>query len=249
MLSRPLGKKVFWHSSAHVLGEAAEKHYGCNLCLGPPTDEGFFYEMAIEDRPVVPADYPNLETLAKGAIKEKQKFERLVMSKEDLLKMFEVSSDVNYCAFPPALTLDAQYNKYKKHFIETKVPDGTSTTVYRCGPMIDLCIGPHIPHTGRIKAMMVTKVRNTHLGQVTPLTCHSRPHLTGLTMPTTTLFNASTVFHSPTPNNSQNIRPSLLRPLGEITARLGKCVTLVLVCRDSRTNESVSVGARTLLLP
>ncbi|KAG8851649.1 threonyl-tRNA synthetase [Tulasnella sp. 330] len=134
----PEGKKVFWHSSAHVLGEAAEKHYGCNLCLGPPTDDGFFYEMAIDERAVVPADYPALETLTKDAVKEKQKFERLVMTKEDLLEMFN-------------------YNKYKKHFIETKVPDGTSTTVYRCGPMIDLCIGPHIPHTGRIKAMMVTK--------------------------------------------------------------------------------------------
>lgn len=40
------GKQVFWHSSAHVLGEAAERHYGCHLCMGPPTDDGFFYEMA-----------------------------------------------------------------------------------------------------------------------------------------------------------------------------------------------------------
>ena len=51
-----------------------------------------------------------------------------------------------------------QYNKYKKHLIESKIPDGTSTTVYRCGPMVDLCVGPHVPHTGRIKAFMVTKV-------------------------------------------------------------------------------------------
>jgi threonyl-tRNA synthetase len=48
------GKKVFWHSSAHVLGEASEKHYGCHLCLGPPTEEGFFYEMGIPDRYVLP---------------------------------------------------------------------------------------------------------------------------------------------------------------------------------------------------
>jgi threonyl-tRNA synthetase len=46
----PEGKRVFWHSSAHVLGEAAERHYGCHLCIGPPTDDGFFYEMAIQDR-------------------------------------------------------------------------------------------------------------------------------------------------------------------------------------------------------
>ncbi|KAG6826171.1 threonyl-tRNA synthetase [Tricholoma furcatifolium] len=134
----PEGKKVFWHSSAHVLGEAAERHYGCHLCLGPPTDEGFFYEMGIQERPVSNTDYPALEKVAESAIKEKQKFERLVVSKEKLLEMFN-------------------YNKYKQYLIETKIPDGTSTTVYRCGPMIDLCVGPHIPHTGRIKAFMVTK--------------------------------------------------------------------------------------------
>lgn len=46
----PEGKRVFWHSSAHVMGEAAEKHYGCHLCIGPPTTDGFYYEMAIDDR-------------------------------------------------------------------------------------------------------------------------------------------------------------------------------------------------------
>ncbi|KAF8685176.1 Threonyl-tRNA synthetase [Rhizoctonia solani] len=122
----PEGKRVFWHSSAHVLGEAAEKHYGCHLCVGPPTDDGFFYEMAIQERAVSSGDYSSLETLAKNAVKEKQRFERLVVPKETLLEMF-------------------------------KIPDGTSTTVYRCGPMIDLCVGPHVPHTGRIKAFMVTK--------------------------------------------------------------------------------------------
>ncbi|KAJ3971179.1 hypothetical protein EV361DRAFT_991222 [Lentinula raphanica] len=131
-------QKVFWHSSAHVLGEATERHYGCHLCLGPPTDDGFFYEMGIQDRYVSNTDYPALEKVSEMAIKEKQKFERLVVSKENLLKMFH-------------------YNKYKQYLIETKVPDGTSTTVYRCGPMIDLCVGPHIPHTGKIKAFMITK--------------------------------------------------------------------------------------------
>ena len=44
-----IGKRVFWHSSAHVLGEAAERRFGCHLCLGPPTDDGFFYEMGLDD--------------------------------------------------------------------------------------------------------------------------------------------------------------------------------------------------------
>ncbi|KAI5964123.1 uncharacterized protein KGF55_002065 [Candida pseudojiufengensis] len=136
----PEGKAVFWHSSAHILGESCECHYGCHLSHGPPTDDGFFYDMSINDGTqfVVEGDYSSLETIATKAIKEKQKFERLEMTKEDLLKMFK-------------------YNKYKVQFISDKIPDGTSTTVYRCGPLIDLCVGPHIPHSGRIKAFKVLK--------------------------------------------------------------------------------------------
>ncbi|KAI8867826.1 threonyl-tRNA synthetase [Ramicandelaber brevisporus] len=134
----PEGKQVFWHSSAHVLGEACELHYGCHLCFGPPTESGFFYDMATDGRTVAQDDFPVIETLTKKIIKEKQPFKRLVLKKEQLLEMFK-------------------YNKYKVHFINDKVKDGESTTVYRCGPMIDLCVGPHITDTNRITAMMVTK--------------------------------------------------------------------------------------------
>ncbi|KAG0246482.1 hypothetical protein B0O80DRAFT_416070 [Mortierella sp. GBAus27b] len=133
------GKAVFWHSSAHVLGEACEKHYGCHLCVGPPIEDGFYYEMGMKDeRLVSQGDYENLETLAKNIIKEKQPFQRLEVKKEDLLEMFK-------------------HNQYKVQLINSKIPDGTSTTVYRCGPLIDLCRGPHVPHTGRIKAFAVLK--------------------------------------------------------------------------------------------
>ncbi|KAG0039577.1 threonyl-tRNA synthetase [Podila clonocystis] len=133
------GKAVFWHSSAHVLGEACEKHYGCHLCVGPPIENGFYYEMAMKDeRLVSSSDYENLETCAKNAIKEKQPFVRLEVSKDNILEMFK-------------------HNKYKVQLIESKIPDGSVTTVYRCGPLIDLCRGPHIPHTGRIKAFAVLK--------------------------------------------------------------------------------------------
>jgi threonyl-tRNA synthetase len=46
--------------------------------------------------------------------------------------------------------------------INDKIPDGTSTTVYRCGPLIDLCYGPHVTDTGRIKSMMVTKASSSY---------------------------------------------------------------------------------------
>ncbi|SCU82418.1 LANO_0B06150g1_1 [Lachancea nothofagi CBS 11611] len=178
-----VGKKVFWHSSAHVLGEACECNLGAHICLGPPTDDGFFYEFAIKngadapadtpERTVSQADFPNLESVAKNVIKEKQKFERLVMSKEDLLKMFH-------------------YSKYKTYLIQTKVPDGTSTTVYRCGKLIDLCVGPHIPHTGRIKAFKLLKNSSCYfLGEATN---DSLQRVYGISFPDKKLMDAHLKF-------------------------------------------------------
>jgi len=133
------GKNVFWHSSAHILGEAAERRFGCSLCIGPPVSDGFYYEMALPDGAAVqPTDHQPLEKIFDKAVKEKQKFERLTLTKDQLLEMFK-------------------YNKYKQHIIKDKIPDGTSTTVYRNGPLIDLCRGPHVPHTGRIKAFAVMR--------------------------------------------------------------------------------------------
>lgn len=145
------GKLTFWHSSAHILGEACECHYGAHLSHGPPTDDGFFYDMSLDDGQTMVSqqDFASLESVATKAIKEKQKFERLEMTKEKLLEMF-------------------QYNKYKVQFISEKIPDGTSSTVYRCGPLIDLCMGPHIPHTGRLKAFKVLKNSSSYfLGDAT----------------------------------------------------------------------------------
>lgn len=133
------GKRVFWHSSSHVLGEACECNVGALIVFGPPTSDGFFYDFSVkEDISISQASFPVLESVAKKAIKEKQKFERLVLSKEKLLQMFS-------------------YSKYKTYMVDSKVPDGESSTVYRNGPLIDLCLGPHIPHTGRIKAYKLLK--------------------------------------------------------------------------------------------
>jgi len=138
----PEGQYVFWHSSAHILGEAMERHYGGCLCYGPPVENGFYYDMFLEGRQVTPGEFPQIEEITKKIVKEKQPFERLEMKKEDLLKMFE-------------------YNEFKKRILNEKVTTPT-TTVYRCGPLIDLCRGPHVRNTGKIKAMMVTKNSSTY---------------------------------------------------------------------------------------
>ncbi|XP_061567016.1 threonine--tRNA ligase 1, cytoplasmic [Cololabis saira] len=134
---------VYWHSSAHILGEAMERYYGGCLCYGPPIENGFYYDMFLDGpRTVSSSEFGDLEALCKTVVKEKQPFERLEISKQTLLKMFK-------------------YNKFKCRILNEKVTTPT-TTVYRCGPLIDLCRGPHVRHTGKIKAMKVYKNSSTY---------------------------------------------------------------------------------------
>merc|ERR1712088_1301324 len=136
------GQAVFWHSSAHILGEAMERCYAGHLCYGPPIDQGFYYDMWSEDYKVSDNDFKAIDDLVKGIVKEKQPFERLEMKKSDLLEMFK-------------------YNEFKLRILNERVKTET-TTVYRCGPLIDLCRGPHVRHTGKIKSMSVTKSSATY---------------------------------------------------------------------------------------
>ncbi|XP_056447855.1 threonine--tRNA ligase 1, cytoplasmic [Gadus chalcogrammus] len=134
---------VYWHSSAHIMGEAMERVYGGCLCYGPPIESGFYYDMFLENSEGVSSnDFPGLENLCKKIIKEKQPFERLEIKKETLLDMFK-------------------YNKFKCRILNEKVTTPT-TTVYRCGPLIDLCRGPHVRHTGKIKALKIHKSSSTY---------------------------------------------------------------------------------------
>ncbi|XP_009884085.1 PREDICTED: probable threonine--tRNA ligase 2, cytoplasmic [Charadrius vociferus] len=121
MFDNEEAKAVYWHSSAHILGEAMEGYFGGCLCYGPPIENGFYYDMYIEDRGVSSTEFPLLENRCKNIIKEKQAFERLEVKKDILLDMFK-----------------------------------------RCGPLIDLCRGPHVRHTGKIKALKIFKNSSTY---------------------------------------------------------------------------------------
>ncbi|XP_019875197.1 threonine--tRNA ligase 1, cytoplasmic isoform X1 [Aethina tumida] len=133
---------VFWHSSAHILGEAMEKMYGGCLCYGPPIESGYYYDMYLTEKGISQADFGDLESIMKDIVKEKQNFERLEVTKENLMEMFKT-------------------NPFKLRILKEKVQTPT-TTVYRCGPLVDLCRGPHVRHTGKIKALKVTKSSSTY---------------------------------------------------------------------------------------
>uniref|UniRef100_A0A673M102 threonine--tRNA ligase n=1 Tax=Sinocyclocheilus rhinocerous TaxID=307959 RepID=A0A673M102_9TELE len=134
---------VYWHSSAHILGEAMEQFYGGCLCYGPPIENGFYYDMFLDgQKGVSSTEFGDLENICRSIMKDKQPFERLEISKETLLEMFK-------------------YNKFKCRILNEKVSTPT-TTVYRCGPLIDLCRGPHVRHTGKIKALKIYKNSSTY---------------------------------------------------------------------------------------
>ena len=129
---------MFWHSSAHLLGEALENLYGGYLCHGPPLEAGFFYDAYTGDKAINQDCFEAIEKEIIRILKEKQKFVRAVMTKEEALELFK-------------------YNPFKVQLIKSKVPDKGKTTVYRCGTLIDLCTGPHVPGTEFIDSFKVTK--------------------------------------------------------------------------------------------
>jgi len=134
----PDAKTVFWHSSAHMMGEALEHLYGVKLTIGPPLKGGFYYDSYMGTDSIKDDDYKPIEQEVNKIIKKKQKFERMVITKEEALELF---AD----------------NPFKVKILSTKVPDGSRTTVYRCGDLIDLCRGPHVSNTGKVKAFAAAK--------------------------------------------------------------------------------------------
>jgi threonyl-tRNA synthetase len=133
------GQEVFWHSSAHILGQAMERAFGCHLTIGPALETGFYYDGFFGSKKISEKeDFPVIQKHAAEVVKEQQPFERLVITKEEALELFSE-------------------NPFKVQLITNKVPDGSLTSCYRSGPLVDLCRGPHIQSTGKAKAFMLTK--------------------------------------------------------------------------------------------
>nr|GMD15103.1 threonine--tRNA ligase, mitochondrial 1-like [Ipomoea batatas] len=138
------GRDTFWHSSAHILGQSVEMKYGCKLCIGPCTTrgEGFYYDAFYGDLGLNEDHFKQIEAQAAKAASEKQPFERIEVTRDQALEMF---SD----------------NKFKVEIIKD-LPEDKTITVYRCGPLVDLCRGPHIPNTSFVKAFGCTKASSAY---------------------------------------------------------------------------------------
>ncbi len=129
------GKSTMWHSSAHLMAEALEALYpGIKLGIGPPIENGFYYDVDFGEQTFSSDDFPKIEAKMKELAKQKNTFKRKDVSKTDALNYFREKGD-----------------EYKLELI-SELTDG-SITFYEQGEFVDLCKGPHIPDTGKIKAI------------------------------------------------------------------------------------------------
>ncbi len=138
------GKSTMWHSSAHLMAEAIEFFYpGVKLAIGPPVENGFYYDIDFEDYEISEKDLLKIEKKIIELAREKNKFEKKSISKNDAINYFKKKND-----------------PYKLELLED-LEDG-SITFYTQGKFTDLCRGPHLPHTGFIKAVKLLNIAGAY---------------------------------------------------------------------------------------
>ncbi len=134
------GQSTMWHSSAHLMAEALEALYpGVKFGIGPAIEKGFYYDVDFGDQKFDSENLKVLEDKMMELARQKNTYDRTEISKADAVAYFEEKGD-----------------EYKLELID-ELEDGT-ITFYQQGNFVDLCRGPHIPHTGFIKAAKITNV-------------------------------------------------------------------------------------------
>ena len=138
------GKYSFWHSSAHLFAEALEELYpGTKFGIGPPIENGFYYDVDLGDRAFGEEDLAKVEAKMKELAKKESRFERRDVTKAEALDYFTRKGD-----------------PYKLELING-LEDG-KITFYQQGNFVHLCRGPHLPHTGFIKAVKLLNVAGAY---------------------------------------------------------------------------------------
>ena len=138
------GRNTFWHSSAHLLAEAVEATFpGVKFWVGPAVDRGFYYDMDLGDQTISESDLLALEKKMDELARKNSVFIRKEISKSDAVSYFFEKGD-----------------EYKLDLLKG-LQDG-EITFYTQGEFTDLCRGPHIPHTGLIKAIKLTSVAGAY---------------------------------------------------------------------------------------
>jgi threonyl-tRNA synthetase len=140
----PVALEVIRHSTAHLLAQAVQAIYpSAQVTIGPVVDNGFYYDFAFE-RPFTPEDLEKFEAKMKELAKADQKVERRVMARDAAVTLFKGMGE-----------------HYKAEIIES-IPADQDISLYGQGEWFDLCRGPHVPSTGKLKAFKLMKVAGAY---------------------------------------------------------------------------------------
>jgi threonyl-tRNA synthetase len=138
------GKNTFWHSSAHLMAEAVENMFpGVKFWVGPPVENGFYYDMDLGDKKISEEDLAAIEKKMNELAKKNSQYIRKEVPKADAEKYFTEKGD-----------------EYKLDLLQN-LNDG-EITFYTQGNFTDLCRGPHIPNTSLIKAIKLTNIAGAY---------------------------------------------------------------------------------------
>src|SRR5574341_687771 len=139
----PQGKYVYWHSTAHIMAQAVQELFpGTKLAIGPPIEEGFYYDFD-KTSPFEPEDLEKIEKRMQEIVAENSPFQREELASQKALEFFK----------------DHKEN-YKLEIIRDLNHDRVS--LYKDSRFVDLCMGPHVHHTGKIKAFKLLSIAGAY---------------------------------------------------------------------------------------
>jgi len=139
------GLQILRHSTAHVLAQAVKRIYGAvKLGIGPVIEDGFYYDMNLEELSLTSNDLEKIEKEMENIIKENLEIKRIEVSYDEAEKLFSEKGE-----------------SYKLEILKD-IPKNEKLSLYQQGEFIDLCRGPHLPSTGFIKAFHLTRVSGAY---------------------------------------------------------------------------------------
>ncbi len=138
------GLEIIRHSTAHLLAMATQELFpGVQVTIGPVIEDGFFYDFA-SGHGFTPEDLEKIEKRMTEIVNDELRIDRLVVDRDQAVMMFRQMGE-----------------NYKVQIVE-ELPADEEITIYKQGPWMDLCCGPHVPNTGKLKAFKLTKVAGAY---------------------------------------------------------------------------------------
>lgn len=138
-------KRTFRHTASHILAQAVKRLYPeAKLAIGPSIANGFYYDFDVE-KPFLPEDLEKIEAEMKKIVKEKLPLEKFEMTPDEAIKYYEDKGEI-----------------YKVELVKEHADKGENISFYKQGEFTELCAGPHIPDTGRIKAFKLTSATGAY---------------------------------------------------------------------------------------